>query len=862
MSTNKRLLLNFPIIFILLFISCSVQKNSDNLNDKIEINFAGDAKIEIGSAYAGLEFHHSSCLPQRISFYYPVANSIDMSTDFWKRDTSYIMAVGIKTGSGKKEFIDPKNYKVSFTPYSADFTKTDSEKTIDISYHFTKNKPAFVVEFKITNNTIVTQQYEFYTLLEAALRTSHTFKMVDKAWTGYDEKQSTVFVNYEDKGTKQTQLFVINAGELPVDYSTKSSSDITPKEATDEWINNNQLTKDIIPKNSLNKPAVKYLYKKKLGPKESFIITQVIGTCFQNEAEELIKYLKTNYNKEIADYENEILKNITEKNKIGTGDTSLDKSAKWAMAMLEVNKHYIDGDIVPMPCPAEYNFYFAHDVLVTDLAAVNYDLERVKNNLNFLMKRSTKDHIIPHAYYWKDTTFATEYADRDNWNNYWINLVAASYLRHSNDKEFIKILYPYLTRSITNALKNLGKDSLMWSFRPDWWDIGKRYGSKTYMTALAIKTIEEYSYISASIGENLNLLNEYEKLSASMKKNLVSRLWSDKQNYLINYYEPAKIDTHLYIGSLLAAYYDMLDEQKSFELIKTAEKYLLDPNIGIYNAYPMDYEKLGDYLGFVGNEAGAKHYYFNGGIWPQGNAWYTLALIKNNQKEKAFNFIKNVMTLDGIMSGPNGQPAMYEVRNSNKGNPAEYGTVDKPNFMWAGAWYLKCLYNLFLLEDNTWNITFNPYLPVDTNDINFRLTVNGTKANVFVSGQGQSVSSIKYDGIAYPSLVVPKEIKNIKNIQIIMGNPDGPVISRTSSSLDRAQLKNYELTAVLKAFPGHENITEIISPWVPEQLSLNGKDYSKAMTYEKNGYEYQIKIKIEHSASREDVIKIRFRGES
>jgi hypothetical protein len=33
------------------------------------------------------------------------------------------------------------------------------------------------------------------------------------------------------------------------------------------------------------------------------------------------------------------------------------------------------------------------------------------------------------------------------------------------------------------------------------------------------------------------------------------------------------------------------------------------------------------------------------------------------------------MSLYGIMNGPNGQPAYYEVRNANKENPVEYGTV-------------------------------------------------------------------------------------------------------------------------------------------------------------------------------------------
>ena len=43
------------------------------------------------------------------------------------------------------------------------------------------------------------------------------------------------------------------------------------------------------------------------------------------------------------------------------------------------------------------------------------------------------------------------------------------------------------------------------------------------------------------------------------------------------------------------------------------------------------------------------------------------------------------MTLDGIINSPNGQPAMYEYRDSNFNNPKEYGKIDKPQFMWAAG---------------------------------------------------------------------------------------------------------------------------------------------------------------------------------
>jgi hypothetical protein len=231
---------------------------------------------------------------------------------------------------------------------------------------------------------------------------------------------------------------------------------------------------------------------------------------------------------------------------------------------------------------------------------------------------------------------------------------------------------------------------------------------------------------------------------------------------------------------------------------------------------------LTDYLGFSGNEAGDEYYYFNGGIWSQGNAWYALALIQNDQKENAYNFIKNVMTVKGTMNGPNGQPAMYEVRNGNKNNPAEYGTVDKSNFLWAGGWYINTLYNLYLLKENSWNITLNPYNNGIEKEINLSLALNGKLSDVRIKGNGSYVESIKYDGKELPSLVIPAAIKSIENIDIMLSEKLGEaLISETNSVLLDAELSGNHLVFYLKAFEGHSNTTDIISVHKPGVLTID-----------------------------------------
>jgi cellobiose phosphorylase len=333
-------------------------------------------------------------------------------------------------------------------------------------------------------------------------------------------------------------------------------------------------------------------------------------------------------------------------------------------------------------------------VLLTDLAAVRFDLPRVKQDLTFIMNHADKNKIIPHAYYWKDSSYRTEYATPDNWNHFWFILVSAEYLKYSSDTSLLNMLYPFIQKSLSQAIQN-ANGGFLWAYRPDWWDIGNKFGPRSYMTVLAIKAIEETVFISEALNKSSQALNHFEALSGEMKKNLNMKLWDNKKKFLMNYFEDGSEDPHYYMGSLLAVYFGLLDNIKAKELMKTAEKNLMDEKIGIYTVYPMDFQKLIDFWNFAGNEAGDPYKYINGGIWQHANAWYILSLLKIGEKEKAVKYLKKWMTIDGIINSPNGQPAMYEYRNSNFNNPEEYGKIDKPQFMWAAGWYLYCVYEIY-----------------------------------------------------------------------------------------------------------------------------------------------------------------------
>jgi hypothetical protein len=831
--------LNFkPItILIFLFLTLSLFPQS-SLEDKLKVTFNGDAQLETGSAYVGLEFHHNSPILQRVTFYYPVSNSVDLSNDYWKRDSSFVLAAAIKIGN-KIEWLNHQKYEFTSTPYFVSWYKKDIDKEVRITYNFLKNKPVYTVTWEIINKNKIKQTFELYTDLEANLKTSHSYKIKDKAYTDSNILGNKLFIYYDDPELQNVSLFSLSKGELPFAFSTKSVLPQIPVSKNNWWYDTDLLlNNENIEKGKEGIPAFRYLYKKELAPNEKMTIVQIIGSSKFDGVNSFAEDCSDNYKKEVSDYKDYVLSYI-KGNQFTTGDKYLDKSVLWSNAMLAVNKHYIDGTIQPMPCPAEYYFHFTHDVLHTDLAAVNFDLPRVKSDLSFIVDHADKNKVIPHAYYWQDSSFVTEYADSDNWNHFWFVVTAAKYLLRSGDTQFLEKIYPVIQKSITMAMSNRHND-LMWALRPDWWDIGRNYGPRAFMTIFAAKSLREFIYISKVLNKNIDKLSEYENTAILLEQGLNNKLWSPTQKYLINYFADGSIDNHYYIGSLLASHFDLLNNDRKNELTETAGKILLDPNVGICSVYPMDFQKLIDYLKLAGNEAGDPYYYINGGVWAQGNAWYALSLMSAGKKKEAYEFIKKDMTLNGIMDGPNGQPAMYEVRYAKK-NSDIYGKIDKPQLMWAAGWYMYSLYNLFAIKENNWNLIFDPWLPDNLKVVSFSLNINGSKALTTIKGKGEFISSIKIDGKDLNSAVVPSGLKNVNRVDIILGTPKVPYLKELNSELKNAAYdkakKEYSF------FTDRKNISAIIiSPISPVSLNINGAPRNDLLTIIPKGSVFIISI--------------------
>ena len=812
------------------------------------------AQLEIGGPYVGVEIHDGSILPNRITFFHPVSNSIDLSEDYWKRGDFPVSRVDLKIGDkveklGKGEFVCDE-----LTPYSAKLRSSEPERDIRVSFDFCKNKPAMVVRYDVTNTSGESKPVELFTSLETSVKTSYTYRWLDKAWTEFDKDGGTILTHFKDKEAGGACLFVTNAGDPPSSFTTQG-------ESLHDWSlqGSDRLHDETIPSSDLQRPTAAYTYAKLLKPGETLSVVQIIGSATEEEVRPLVREIRETYPREIDQLQKAIVDKVYGQGFICTGDKEIDHTTTVAKAIMATHEHPLDGIPVPMPCPAQYNFFFTHDVLLTDLAAVFFDPARVKRDLLYIADHVSEDGIIPHARYVKEGQMTTEKVRTDNWNHFWFVLVSARYLRHTHDQRTLEKLYPVLKKSVEEMLVNR-KDGVICAFRPDWWDIGTSFGPRSYMTILAIRSLREFAYVSSRLGKTGPEAMECEKLAQDMQSRLTEKLWDNKLKYLVNYNAKGREDPHLYTGSLLAAHFDLLDEEKKTALVRTAKERLVDEDVGVYNAFPMDFHKLQKYFDFQEGEAGEPFYYMNGGIWYHGNAWYALSLIVNGRKDEARDFLKRVMTVDGVMKGPNGQPAMYECRNGNKRDQAVYGKVDKPQFLWAAGWYLYTLYNLLGLRENEWNISFEPYVIDKKRGAQFEVQIGGIPVSVAGNGTGKYIRSIKYDGQAVPSAVVPEGMSTLKQIEIELGRPECPYLAHADSLVLSSQYDEIDkrLDLRLSAFAGHTNRTKIITPFKPRSVHLNGETIQAGgWTITKRGAVYEVEVPFRH-LSDEDRLSLEF----
>ncbi|HEX9654396.1 MAG TPA: hypothetical protein VGA99_11845, partial [bacterium] len=452
------------LLFVTLLLVCVLGHAQTPENDSLEVSFAGKrGQLEIGGKYVGAEFHHSLPWPARISFYSPVANSIDLSRDYWHRDDSkpftFILAV-----NGKIDTVGREPFAYRWTPYGAVFMQTKPAYKIEIAYRFCDDLPVMVVQTRIKNLAKQKATFKAFTALVASLRTCQSYQRKEKARTTYVNSGAVFLADFEEADTDSAQVFVANVGELPSDGRDAARRKIARAQNQSRGL------------------AAEFAYQKTLPPDSELVVIQLVGSCRQSESAKVLQRALREWQQNIDKYEHGVRAYVSQQARFVIPDPALAQTARWSKAILAVNRHYINGHIVPMPCPAEYNFYFTHDVLLTDLSTVLFDLERVKQDLLYLRSLTKSDSVLPHAHYWRDDGFKTEFCASDNWNHLWFIILTSSYLKHSVDRETVASLYPMLMKSLALMFKNKSVDDLMYASRPDWWDMGNVYGARAYLT--------------------------------------------------------------------------------------------------------------------------------------------------------------------------------------------------------------------------------------------------------------------------------------------------------------------------------------------------------------------------------------------
>jgi hypothetical protein len=299
----------------------------------------------------------------------------------------------------------------------------------------------------------------------------------------------------------------------------------------------------------------------------------------------------------------------------------------------------------------------------------------------------------------------------------------------------------------------------------------------------------------------------------------VDVLWDDDAGYLLNGLEGDVVDRHLYTGSLLAAAFGLLDPPRRDTLLETARRELLDPNVGIRNAVPMDYHLLTDVYHFQEGEVGTPGLYMNGGVWPQGNAWYALALIAAGRMDEAAATLERTLSVAGVADSPNGQPAFYEYRNADPASP-DYGAVDKPTFLWAGGWFLHVLYQLAGVRETPWTLGFSPDLPEGFGEVAYDLAVFGATARVSWSGTGMSFRRIVVDGIEAPSAVLTGPAATI---DLERGVPETPYLAEASALVEGVQRHGRGLTVRVRGVVGQEVALAVVGPEALASVLVDGQ---------------------------------------
>ncbi len=838
-------LVGFLVVCLISFPSTpSYSIEVTTLKDKL-------SSMEIGYGAIGMEFHHNLPAPSRISFYDPVANSMDVSHDYWTRDTSRVFFFTLhETKDGPAlDTLGSRPFDCEWTPLHAYFNGTFGEMKTGVNYDMKlgfSRTVAMQARLKLQNTTLIPIDGYLTIHMNTAVRTCHSYNWRYPTEINQDLDTGTYNLDfiqlkypYEDTDSTRVLLMVENLGRRPgstapwesewdiISRDTGGDTDKKTKglirtdwrivHGTDSSGIENQVVEGWLPIHLEPGDSVNYeylLWAESMTPEKTD--SSGTKTSTTNIIELSERYLYTcacprpmpELYIDIPVYRPGASQSI---------DWTL-QTQIWARKVFKATYHPFEQSHINMPCPAQYNFFFTHDVLVNDLGQVYSNTDSVKHDLNFIRKLTEPGATLVHARYFRDGEYVSEYCGADSWNHLWFILLTAKYLRHSGDVETVQKLLPIVDASVKAVLSQLGDDGLMHGSRPDWWDIGKVPGPKTYLTVLTCRALREYGGMLQKLERTNRNIAEHLNIADTLQANL-PRLWDEDAEYLLNINE-GEWDRHYFSGSLTSVWFDLLDSTLSGKLLATAERELLDPNLGIRNAMPHDFQGLEERYRYLEGEVGAPYKYFNGGVWSQGTAWYVLALIHQGRLDDAYNALSNNLTVDGVANSPGGQRSFYEYRYADPESEL-YGKVDKPTFLWMGGWFEHCLYELRGVRETPWHVRLVP----DTPDIpegrisdTFMLVVNGHPEQVTITGSGAAFTSLEADGHPVYAAVL---FEQADSVRFVRGTPTAPYVEDLTGFLRQASWDAGEKQFIVacEGVTGRETQVTLVSPEPPKQVA-------------------------------------------
>ncbi len=328
-------------------------------------------------------------------------------------------------------------------------------------------------------------------------------------------------------------------------------------------------------------------------------------------------------------------------------------------------------------------------------------------------------------------------------------------------------IYEHGKRALLKAATK-GKHGLVIFGSGDWNDglneIGN--GETVWGTFFIIMVLERYAKLS-------NKLEDYEfekfclESARKYRENLDDYAW-DNDRFIRGYLEDGskfgcesssecKIDL---IAQSFAAICGGFDPEKTDTAINTAERHLVDRENRIIKLFDPPFNKSTENLGYIqGYLPGIRE---NGGQYTHASLWFVLALLKNGEKNKAFEVLDMINPINHsktLNETKNYRNEPYVLSADIYTNPAHYGMGGWSWYTGSAGWFFKIVTEEILGLKQIGNSLFiEPKIPDYWNSFSIKIKKDGktVSLNVIRSADqsvsnklivdGKNMSSINIDG--------------------------------------------------------------------------------------------------------------------